>query len=340
MSASVLAFAAIGGVAAVCAATYGYFLHSPGPAEPRLSATVTPDTITVGDRTRTYRAFVPEDLPPGSPLLFVLHGSQQNGKVIRRATGYGFDRLAERRGFAVVYPDGYKRGWNDGRTASVTPARKEDIDDEGLIAAIVDRFRQRHGIDPARVFVTGFSNGGQMAFRLAARTPERIAGIAAIGAGLPTPDQWEGTGPKHPMPVLLIAGTRDPIMPYEGGEASVFGFQKRGTVLSAEATARAFAEVNGITEPPVSWPPTPSPDGSGGFGDSGDFEGPLVIETRYTQPGKEPVVAFAVRGGGHTVPNPDYRFPRLMGKTDDTLDAPAVIWAFFAEDTPETSVIT
>jgi len=181
------------------------------------------------------------------------------------------------------------------------------------------------------VFVTGFSNGGQMAFRLAARTPERIAGIAAIGAGLPTPDQWEGSGPKHPMPVLLIAGTRDPIMPYEGGEASVFGFQKRGTVRSAEATARAFAEVNGITEPPVSWPPTPSPDGSGGFDESGDFEGPLVIETRYTQRGKEPVVAFAVRGGGHTIPNPDYRFPRLMGRTDDTLDAPAVIWAFFAE---------
>ncbi|MEV2233573.1 alpha/beta fold hydrolase [Streptomyces phaeochromogenes] len=331
MSASVLAFAVIGGVAAVCAATYGYFLHSPRLAEPHLSAPVTPDTITVGDRTRTYRAFVPKDLPPGSPLLFVLHGSQQNGKVIRRATGYGFDRLAERRGFAVVYPDGYKRGWNDGRTASVTPARKEDIDDEGLIAALVDRFRQRHGIDPARVFVTGFSNGGQMAFRLAARTPERIAGIAAIGAGLPTPDQWEGTGPKHPMPVLLIAGTRDPIMPYKGGEASVFGFQKRGTVLSAEATARAFAEVNGITEPPASWPPTPSPNGSGGFDGSGDHEGPLVIETRYTQLGKEPVVAFAVRGGGHTVPNPDYRFPRLMGKTDDTLDAPAVIWAFFAE---------
>ncbi|MGW3419846.1 PHB depolymerase family esterase [Streptomyces phaeochromogenes] len=59
---------------------------------------------------KSYRAFVPEGLPPGSPLLFVLHGSQQNGKVIRRATGYGFDRLAERRGFAVVYPDGHKRG--------------------------------------------------------------------------------------------------------------------------------------------------------------------------------------------------------------------------------------
>lgn len=63
----------------------------------------------------------------------------------------------------------------------------------------------------------------------------------------------------------------------------------------------------------------------------GDFEGPLVIETRYAQPGKQPVVALAGRGGGHTIPNPDYRFPRLMGRTDDTLDAPAVIWAFFSE---------
>ncbi|WP_416958811.1 alpha/beta hydrolase family esterase [Streptomyces sp. Agncl-13] len=323
MSASVTALAAIGVVVPAGAAAYGYFLHGAKPAEPRLSAPVTVDTITVADRTRSYRAFVPADLPPGAPLLFVLHGSQQDGKSIRRATGYGFDRLAERHKFAVIYPDGYKRGWNDGRTAAVTPARKEDIDDEGLIAALVERFRQGHGIDPARVFVTGFSNGGQLAFRLAARTPERLAGIAVIGAGLPTPDQWAVTAPKSPLPVLLIAGTRDPIMPYGGGEASIFGFQKRGTVLSAEATARAFAEVNGITRPPTSWPPTGSPlDGS---------DAPSVIETRYTEPGKPPVVAFTVTGGGHTIPNPDYRFPRLMGRTDDSLDAPAAIWAFFGE---------
>ncbi|WP_371542550.1 alpha/beta fold hydrolase [Streptomyces sp. NBC_00554] len=325
MSASVTALAVIGVVALVCAAAYGYFLHSPKPAEPQLSAPVTVATITVDDRSRAYRAFVPADLPPGAPLLFVLHGSQQDGKTIRTATGYGFDKLAERHGFAVVYPDGYKRGWNDGRTAAVTPARKEDVDDEGLIGALVERFRERHGIDPARVFVTGFSNGGQMAFRLAARTPERIAAIAVIGAGLPTPDQWTVTEPKRPLPVLLVAGTRDPIMPYEGGEASIFGFQKRGTVLSAEATARAFAEVNGITEPPTSWPPATLPlDGSGA-------DGPLVTETRYSQPGKAPVVAFAVSGGGHTIPNPDYRFPRLMGRTDHTLNAPAAIWDFFSE---------
>ena len=326
MSASVTALAAIGAVTLMCAGAYGYFLHSAKPAEPRLSTPVTVDTITVADRTRTYRAFVPADLPPGSPLLFVLHGSQQDGKTIRTATGYGFDKLAERHKFAVIYPDGYKRGWNDGRTAAVTPTRKEDVDDEGLIAALVGRFRQRHGIDPAQVFVTGFSNGGQMAFRLAARTPERIAAIAVIGAGLPTPDQWAIAEPRHPLPVLLIAGTRDPIMPYGGGEASIFGFQKRGTVLSAEATARAFAEVNGITEPPASWPPTGLPlDGSGGA------DGPLVIETRYSQPGKATVVAFTVSGGGHTIPNPDYRFPRVMGRTDHTLNAPAAIWAFFSE---------
>ncbi len=324
MQVLITALVAVGGVVLVCGAAYGYLVHSPKPVEPRLSAPVTADTITVADRTRTYRAFVPADLPPGAPLLFVLHGSQQDGKTIRTATGYGFDKLAERHKFAVVYPDGYKRGWNDGRTAAVTPARKEDIDDEGLIAALVERFRQRHGIDPARVLVTGFSNGGQMAFRLAARTPERIAAIAVIGAGLPTPDQWAVTELKSPLPVLLIAGTSDPIMPYDGGEASIFGFQKRGTVLSAEATARVFAEVNGITHPPTSWPPTP-------FGGKGDADGPSVIETRYTQPGKPPVVAFTVTGGGHTIPNPDYRFPRLMGRTDHTLDAPAAIWGFFSE---------
>jgi polyhydroxybutyrate depolymerase len=297
MTGSMTALVTIGGVVLVCAAAYGYLLHSPKPVEPRLNAPVTVDTIPVDGRTRSYRAFVPADLPPGAPLLFVLHGSQQDGKTIRRATGYGFDRLAERHGFAVVCPDGHKRGWNDGRTSAVTPARKEDVDDEGLIAALVERFGRRHGTDPARVFVTGFSNGGQLAFRLAARTPERIAAIAVIGAGLPTPDQWAVREHQHPLPVLLIAGTRDPIMPYEGGEASVFGFQKRGTVLSAEATARAFAEVNGITEPPSDAQGTPS-----------------VTETRYSEPGKQPVVAFA------------------------TFNSPAAIWDFFSETMPDTQL--
>jgi polyhydroxybutyrate depolymerase len=64
---------------------------------------------------------------------------------------------------------------------------------------------------------------------------------------------------------------------------------------------------------------------------NGDADGPSVTETRYTQPGWPPVVAFKVTGGGHTIPNPDHRFPRLMGRTDRAFDASAAIREFFGE---------
>ena len=316
---------AVVGVAALAVTgLYFRFMYAPSPTEPSLDVSVVRGSIDIGGRERTYRVVIPQDLPPNAPLLFVFHGSNQDSEGIRKATGYGFDRLAEKEGYIVVYPDGYKRNWNDCRTAADYSARTENIDDNGLIRGLIARFRESYGIDASRVFAAGYSNGGQMVFRLASEMPERFAGLAAVAATQPTPDNFACEASGRPVPMLLMNGTRDPIVPYNGGVISLFGFQPRGTALSAPETARHFARINRITAPPTA-------SYSEHRESSGDTS---VMVARYNENDKSPVVQYTVVGGGHVVPNPNYTAPRFVGRTTHDIDAPRVIWDFFAELPP------
>lgn len=92
---SLIVIVALGG------ALFGYFVYSPAPEVPRLSGTLTQGTIEVGGRTRTYLSYVPLGLTKGAPLVVVMHGSGQNGAQMRKWTGYGFERLADERGFTA-----------------------------------------------------------------------------------------------------------------------------------------------------------------------------------------------------------------------------------------------
>lgn len=148
-------------------ALFGYSVYSPSPAVPRLSGKLTEGTVQVRALRRTYIIYVPKGLAKGAPLVVVLRGSDQDGAQIRRWTGYGFDRLADEHGFAVAYPNGYEGYWNACNIVGDYSANKLNIDDLGFLTAIVDKLVNELGIDPGRVFATGVSRGGHMAFRLA-----------------------------------------------------------------------------------------------------------------------------------------------------------------------------
>src|SRR4029077_11619035 len=94
-------------VVALGGALFGYFVYSPAPEVPRLSGKLTQGTLEVGGRKRTYLTYVPQGLKQGAALEVGRNGSGENGARIRIVTGYGFDRMADEHGFAVVYPDGY-----------------------------------------------------------------------------------------------------------------------------------------------------------------------------------------------------------------------------------------
>jgi hypothetical protein len=153
------------GIVALSGAAYAYYWYSPAPVAPHLSTAVQRSTMRVGERERTYLAYVPANLPPKSALVIVLHGSGMGGKRMRECTGYEFDRLADQRGFAVLYPDGYRHNWNDCRMNATFPANRENIDDmrvtlSRLSGAFSGSSRSKGGSGAAaEPFDTGYSGG-------------------------------------------------------------------------------------------------------------------------------------------------------------------------------------
>jgi polyhydroxybutyrate depolymerase len=273
--------------------------------------------LRVKGMQRSFLTYTPPNLKPGAPLVFVFHGSGGNSADMREVTGLEFDALADTEGFVVVYPDGFRTYWNDCRKASVQPARVMNIDDLSFVEAMIEKEAVDHMIDAKRVFAVGWSNGGQLAYRLAMERPQAFAAIAAISASVPTPANLDCTPSGTSMPVVIINGTADPINPFNGGNV-MLGFTSLGPVYSADATAQYWAALNGVTGDPVvtRLPHKVRSD-------------PTWVEQKtYSAPGKPSVVLYAVHGGGHLVPNRYFRFG--AGQTQD-LDAPAAIWDFFSK---------
>jgi polyhydroxybutyrate depolymerase len=251
--------------------------------------------IDAAGRTRTYTLIEPDG--GFDRLLLVFHGSTQNPAKFRSFTGGAFDAIP---GTAVTYLEGYRGNWNDARSGSRFPARLEGVDDVAFAEAVV----KQHA-DGREVYAAGYSNGGGMVVRLLHERPDLIAGATIIAAQQPAPSNFLVPGlPVVPKPVLIVHGTADRIVPYEGGQMAAwarFAFKVGGEMLSAPQTAAYFAERNGISAPPTTT-------------DVSDE----ISRTDHRQDGHAPVRLFTVRGGGHTIPGP-HSAPRLAGRTSHEL---------------------
>ncbi len=162
--------------------------------------------MNVAGLDRSYRVHVPATLPSPAPLVVMLHGGFGSADQAERA--YGWDQLADAAGFVVAYPDGVGRAWNVHGCCG-RPSR-EDIDDVGFVAAVVDDIGANIAIDRARLYATGISNGGMMAYTLACTTGM----FAAIGPDSAT--QLDACTSPHPTSVLHIHGADDRLIRYDG----------------------------------------------------------------------------------------------------------------------------
>lgn len=198
------------------------------------------ETFSYDGQERDYILRLPKDVER-PPLIVVLHGGGGRGRQIDRHTG--LTQAATARGFALVYPDGIDRQWNDGRGDWHSQDHAATVDDVGFLAALIADLGARGVIDPARVFVMGVSNGGMMTYRMVCERAELFRGAVAVVANLPK-DMAPVCSPSQPVPLMVLNGTADPLMPYDGGEIAVFG-RSRGTVISTEATLERFALANG-----------------------------------------------------------------------------------------------
>ena len=316
---SLLVIAVVGG------ALFGYFLYAPEPDAPRLSGTLTRQTIDVDGVTRIYRLYVPTDLPKEAPLVVVLHGSGENGAQMRIDTGYGFERLADAHHFAVVYPNAHDHGgdWNACGTVGDISANRPGVDDVGFLTKVVDKLVAEIGVDPGRVFAAGSSRGGFMAFRLALEAPSRFRAVAAVSASVHTPDNFKCTPAQNgTSSVMIMNGTEDPLVPFDGGHVSLFGFAyKYGTVMSSRQSGQYFAGLNHIAGTPATH-------------QTQTAAGVQVEQVLWRSDSNVQVELVAIHGGGHGIPQPYRRHPRLLGPSPKQPDGPAVIWAFFERQRP------
>src|ERR1700692_161758 len=308
-------------VAALIVVALGFYfieVYAPSPANPTLSAAIQQDSIPIGGLTREFLEYVPHDISPHSPLVIVLHGSLMDAKLMREWSGYEFDQLAGQYCCVVVYPDVYKHNWNDCHSKATFPAHTENIDDMGFIKGLIGREVAQHQIDEKHVYVLGYSNGGEMARRLALQTPERVAGIAIAGASLPVTE--DSSCPEQgSVPLLVVDGEKDPFNPIDGGRVTLFGFGYRGRALSALDTAQTFAKRLSVTSAPQETHLDPQKSGDPTSADG------------FLWPGvPSPVVAlYKIEDGGHVVPQPVFRSPRILGHTTTAVDMPKLMVEMF-----------
>ena len=268
---------------------------------------------------RTYLIHVPAiyKTNAATPLVFALHGGGGTGKKMNRFSD--FNRLSDQHGFIVIYPDAVEKHWNDGRGLTEYRAQRENIDDVGFISRLIDVIAGDYTIDRKRVYVTGASNGAMMSFRLACELTDKITAIAPV-IGAMGVNISQKCAPSRPIPVLIIGGTGDPLVPWNGGHVHFFR-KKLGRVLSFPETVRFWTSHNGCSQDPeLSWLPDTDPD-----------DGTRIRKKVYSpcRDGVE-VILYEIQGGGHTWPGgPQYLPEWVVGLTSRDMDGAEVIWEFF-----------
>ena len=182
-----------------------------------------PETVFGGSRPVALRAPARYDPATEFPLVLLLHGYSEDGPT--DVAYLHFEPLVESAGILLAAPDGlldssWARFWN------ATPACCDfdgvAVDDEAYLRGLLADIRAAWTVDPARVYVVGYSNGGFMAHRMACNDAAEIAGIVSL-AGETFLDPGD-CNPTEPVSVLQIQGDADSIIPYGGGE--LFGMSE------------------------------------------------------------------------------------------------------------------
>lgn len=288
-----------------------------------------PMRVDVDGQPREYILAGPDIAPEGPrALVLLLHGhlgSAANALGAGRAPSplTAWLRIADRERIwiaalqGLVGPD-HHTGWHDCRGDD---PRNPSADDVAFADSVVRLLIAQGRVDPARIYVMGMSNGAMMSHRLALEmTPAPVA-IAAVS----------GTMARHsdcirvarPVSVLLIQGTRDPLVPYDGGAVG-FGGRLTSEVMGAEATRDFWLQADGLSDvfPVVDRLPHLGMDAT-------------RAERLVYGPDSGPQVELIrIVNGGHVEPSLQFHYGRLyeriVGAQNRDFESAEEAWRFFA----------
>jgi polyhydroxybutyrate depolymerase len=274
--------------------------------------------ITVDQTARDYVLHVPPALPDGAvPLVIVLHGG--GGSAKSAIAQSGFDAEADKRGFIAAYPEGSDKSrpllnalgkpgfltWNAGGCCGVAVER--GMDDVGFIRAMVADIAKDHAIDPKRIYATGLSNGGMMAYRLACEASDLVAAIGAVSAVIVVAP----CEPRFPVSVLHIHGSADQNVPLAGGVGP-----KSITPYSYPPVERSiafWAARDDCGKDPIVSVPAPG----------------VTLRSYPLCTQGFAVDYYLIDGGGHAWPG-GKRLLKMLDEPSQAIAATPLIWRFFA----------
>lgn len=266
-------------------------------------------SIQVGGVNRTALIVQHERLKKSPrPVIIVLHGGKGYGARIRR--NLGLEDIVHSSGPVMVYPNALGGSWN---VLSGTAAKHDSLFIRDLIAKLInDGIADRH-----RIFVVGSSSGGLMALRLVCEHSQLFTGAAILIASMPA-ELAPNCHPTHPLRFLMIAGTDDPLIPFNGGKADLP--DAKSALLSVADTVAIFAKAAHcettmtVTDLPHHDPKNPT----------------RAVLDKFNGC-KVPVELVRIEGGGHVIPGRwkgGERGP-MVGPYNGDFDSAALIWDFF-----------
>jgi polyhydroxybutyrate depolymerase len=276
------------------------------------------ETITVDQTERSYVLHVPKSLKRPAALVIVLHGG--GGSAQSAIAQSNFDAVADRHGFIVAYPEGTDRArpllnalgkpgfltWNAGACCGVAVER--GVDDVGFIRAMVAQIASAYPLDPKRIYATGLSNGGMMAYRLACEASDLVAAIGAVSAVIVVAP----CEPRSPVSVLHIHGTADENVPIAGGigPKSITKYP----YPPVERSIAFWAARNDCGKDAVVSSPAPS----------------VTLRSYPLCTLGIAVDYYVIEGGTHAWPG-GKRLAKFLDEPSNAIDATTLIWQFFAD---------
>lgn len=175
------------------------------------------------------------------PVVVVLHGLGVNANAMSRAADWR-DAVATEE-FVAVFPQGVADSWNFGPCCP--PASLANVPDLEFLDRLLDQLVADPSVDADRVYLTGFSNGGLMAYELACRRSSTFAAVAPMAASNLT-----RCAPTEPLSLFHQHADPDVVVPFGGGVGL-------GSLLSVQAfppvrdTVAAWARANGCAPDPA-----------------------------------------------------------------------------------------
>lgn len=285
------------------------------------------DRVVVDGLNRSYYVFVPSTYRSSSatPVMLVFHGLKMSAESMTAVTG--FNGVAKRNNFIVVYCQSVGSQWNDGMKAS------NGVDDIKYVQELLKSLEKKVNIDRRHVFSVGLSNGGYFSQMLASSLPGQIAGFASVAStameqGLANPSSSKA------VPAVFFIGTNDPLVNWADGKTrdpgrygdklgghkidpSFYKLARYGGWMSPEDMVNYWTKRNRCSDSGrVSMMPDKSRE-----------DGMRVEKTEYGSRGNA-VFLYKIIGGQHSWPGA-LNLPGGKVRSCQDIEASELIWQFF-----------